>query len=136
MRWYTFASPDKRRPVLVLTRNSGIAVLHELTVAPITSTVRGIPTEVLLGRADGMAADCAVNLDHLQTVPKSRLGALITGLSADRMVEIQAAIRFALGFDDVAWDSPAAAYLHESDAEWLLDPAPATGEPYDHARHP
>ena len=136
MRWYTFASPDKRRPVLVLTRNSAISVLHELTVAPITTTVRGIPTEVFLGRADGMATDCAVNLDHMQTVYKSRLGTLITGLSSDRMREVQAAIRFALGFYDIAWDLSAATYFHEQDVEWFLDPDSAPGEPYGHATHP
>ena len=129
VRWYTFASPDKRRPVLVLTRNSAISILHELTVAPITTTVRGIPTEVFLGRADGMATDCAVNLDHMQTVYKSRLGTLITGLSSDRMREVQAAIRFALGLDETAWDSPAATHLHEPDAEWLIDPDSTGGEP-------
>ncbi len=99
IRWHTFAPPDKRRPVLILTRNSAIGHLNALTVAPITSTMRGIPSEVFLGPADGLTAECAVNLDHLQTVPKSSLGSLIGALSTDRMAEIQRAIGFALGFD-------------------------------------
>jgi mRNA interferase MazF len=73
VRWHTFAAPDKRRPVLILTRDSAIGFLNALTVAPITTTMRGIPSEVFLGRADGLPADCAVNLDHIQTVPKAHL---------------------------------------------------------------
>ena len=100
VRWYRFARPDKRRPVLLLTRTAAIDFLGEVTVAPITSTVRGIPSEVRLGDADGMPRDCAANLDHLQTVQKARIGARITGLSAARMAEVYRALRFALGFDD------------------------------------
>ena len=98
VRWYRFAAPDKRRPVLVLTRDSIIDLLGEITVAPITTAVRDIPTEVLLGRADGMPSDCAINLDHLQTVQKTRLGGLIVTLSARRLVDVRAALLFALGF--------------------------------------
>jgi mRNA interferase MazF len=99
IRWYTFAPPDKRRPVLVLTRNSAVGLMNSLTVAPITSTMRGIPSEVFVGPAEGLATECAVNLDHLQTVPKANLGALIGALSPDRMIEVQRAVAFALGFD-------------------------------------
>lgn len=100
IRWYTFEPPDKRRPVLILTRNSAIGVLHTVTVAPITSTMRGIPTEVFLGPADGMPHDCAVNLDHIQTIPKNKVGGLLTALSDERMAEVQQAVSFALGFDE------------------------------------
>jgi mRNA interferase MazF len=99
VRWYTFREPDKRRPVLILTRNSAIGFLSSLTVAPITSTVRDIPSEVALTPEDGMLTDCAVNLDNMQTVPKDKLGALITTLSPGRMSEVRDAISFALGFD-------------------------------------
>ena len=102
IRWYTFEPPDKRRPVLILTRDSAISVLNTVTVAPITSTMRGIPTEVFLDRADGMPSDCAVNLDHLQTIPKNKVGALLTTLSNYRMAEVQQAVDFALGFDSEA----------------------------------
>ena len=100
IRWYRFHAPDKRRPVLVLTRTSALDYLGEVTIAPLTSTIRDIPTEVLLGAADGMPKPCAINLDHLQTVVQSRLGAPITTLPAHRWAEVQAALNFALGFDD------------------------------------
>ena len=67
-------------------------------MAPITSTIRNIPTEVLLGPTDGMPRDCAVNLDHVQTVAKVRVGALITTLTPARMREIRSALLFALGW--------------------------------------
>lgn len=97
--WYTFREPDKRRPVLILTRNSAIPFLSSLTVAPITSIIRSIPTEVVLSRADGLLTDCAVNLDNIQTVQKSKLGAFIAHLSSSRMKAVRGAIEFALGFD-------------------------------------
>lgn len=99
VRWYRFARPDKRRPVLVLTRDSIIASLGEVTVAPVTTTVRGIPSEVALSRNDGMPRDCAVNCDHLQTVPRARLGALVTSLPAGKMERVAKAVRFALALD-------------------------------------
>ena len=100
IRWYRFAQPGKRRPVVVLTRDSIIAYLGEVTVAPVTSTIRDIPSEVLLSPLDGMPGDCAINLDHVQTVSKGRVGALITTFSADKMVQIRQALLFALGFGD------------------------------------
>lgn len=98
IRWYTFREPDKRRPILVLTRNSAIPYLTGITVAPLTSTIRDIPTEVFLSpEEDGVLAPCVVNLDNVQTVPKDKLGALITMLSAERMAEVERALAFALG---------------------------------------
>jgi mRNA interferase MazF len=96
IRWYKFAQPDKRRPVLILTRNSVLEYLGEITVSPITSTVRDIPSEVILSKADGVPRDCAVNCDHLQTVSKGKIGGLITSLSPGRMTDVGRAIRFAL----------------------------------------
>ena len=100
IRWYRFAQPDKRRPVVILTRNSIIEYLGEITVAPVTSTIRDIPSEVLLSPLDGMPRDCAINLDHIQTVSKGRVGALITILSSEKMAHLRQALLFALGFDD------------------------------------
>lgn len=99
VRWYRFGRPDKRRPVVVLTRESALEYLGEVTVAPITSTVREIPSEVLLSTEDGMIKTCAVNLDHLQTVSKTKLGSLITTLPTDKMRRIRRALLFALGFE-------------------------------------
>ena len=97
VRWYTFARPDKKRPVVVLTRDSVIGYLNEVTVAPVTSTVRDIPSEVYLSTHDGMPRECAVNCDHIQTIAKAKVGALITTLSSDQLAELRRAIGFALG---------------------------------------
>ena len=99
IRWYRFRQPDKRPPVLILTRDASHDFLNEVTIAPVTSTVRDVPSEVALGSADGMPCDCAVNLHHVQTVPKQRIGGLITTLSAPRMADVRSALLFALGFD-------------------------------------
>ncbi len=99
VRWYTFKAPDKRRPVLILTRDSAISVLGGVTVAPITTTVRGIPSEVLLTDADGLPQTCAANFDNLQTVAKRNLGPCIATLSTAKMQLVQAAIAFALQLD-------------------------------------
>ena len=96
IRWYRFLRPDKKRPVLILTRDSVLEYLSEVTVAPITTTVRNIPSEVVLSKTDGMPRDCAVNCDHLQTVSKGKIGSLIASLSPEKMVDIERAIRFAL----------------------------------------
>jgi len=96
VRWYKFALPDKKRPVLILTRDSVLEYLGEVTIAPITTTVRNIPSEVFLAAADGMPQGCAINCDHLQTVSKGKLGTLVTSLSKVKMVEVARAIRFAL----------------------------------------
>lgn len=100
VRWYTFATPDKRRPVLLLTRNSALSFLNGITVAPITTTVRNIPTEVLLTPAeDGTPQLCVINVDNLQTVQKAQLSSVLTTLTAQRMMEVEQAICFALGMD-------------------------------------
>lgn len=96
IRWYKFVRPDKKRPVLILTRDSVLEYLNVVTIAPITSTVRKIPSEVFLTKDDGMLRDCAVNCDHLQTVPKGKIGPLITSLLPAKMVNVGQAIRFAL----------------------------------------
>jgi mRNA interferase MazF len=98
--WYTFNAPDKRRPVLILTRDSAIGVLNAVTVAPITSTIRSIPTEVILTETDGLPNTCAANFDNLQTVPKSNIGAPIARLTSRKMKEAVAAISFALALDE------------------------------------
>jgi len=96
IHWYKFVSPDKKRPVLIVTRNSVLEYLGEVTVAPITTTIRNIPSEMFLSTTDGMPRDCAVNCDHLQTVSKGKIGALITSLPRTKMAEVGRAIRFAL----------------------------------------
>lgn len=96
VRWYKFQQPDKKRPVVILTRNSTLEFLQETTVAPITSTIRNIPSEVILSKSDGMPKACAINLDHIQTVSKHRLGTIITTLNTDIMKQVSEALNFAL----------------------------------------
>ena len=99
VRLYRFAPPDKSRPVLVLTRDSAVSYLSTVTVAPVTSTIRGVPSEVVLSQEDGMKRPCAVNLHNAVTVPQQRLGRRLAQLGSVRMNEVCAALRFALGCD-------------------------------------
>jgi mRNA interferase MazF len=99
VRLYEFKPPDKKRPVVVLTRESAISYLSTVTVAPVTSTIRGVPSEVVLDEDDGMKARCAVNLHNAITVSQQRLGRRVGRLSAMRMSELCAALRFSLGCD-------------------------------------
>ena len=95
-----FPAPDKeRRPVLVLTRGSAIVYLSRVTVAPITSTIRGVPSEVALGTEDGLRQPCAANLHNIMTVGQQGLGRRLAQLSPRRMREVCAALAFALGCD-------------------------------------
>ena len=100
IRLYQFAPPDKKRPVVVLTRDSAIKYLSTATVAPITSTIRGVPSEVVLNEGDGMKVACAVNLHNTITVAQTRLGRRMAQLSSLRMNEICSALRFAAGCDE------------------------------------
>jgi mRNA interferase MazF len=99
IRWYTFKAPDKKRPVLILTRDSIIDYLGELTVAPITSIIRDIPSEIPLSTLDGMPRECAVNCDHIQTVSKGKIGSLIAMLSPKKLDQTRQAIKFALDLE-------------------------------------
>ncbi|MDO8680348.1 MAG: type II toxin-antitoxin system PemK/MazF family toxin [Acidobacteriota bacterium] len=94
---YRFKLPDKRRPVLVLSRPEVIPLLHTVMVAPITSTRRGAPSEVELGVEDGLKHDSAVNLDHVQTVEQARLVGFVGTLSAAKMQQVCRALALATG---------------------------------------
>jgi len=94
--WAELPRPVGRRPVVLLSRDTAYQVRTSITVAPVTRTIRGIPVEVPLGREDGLPAPCVVNLDDLTTIPKAWLQQRVSVLSAARLAEIDAAIRFAL----------------------------------------
>jgi mRNA interferase MazF len=96
VRLCRFSSPDKERPVLILTRRSALGYLARITVAPITSTIRGVPSEVALGTEDGMKRPCAVNLHNVVTVAKDGIGRRVAHLGPDRMRQVCAALAFAL----------------------------------------
>ena len=93
-------APDKARPVLVLTRGSAIGYLSRVAIAPITSTIRGVPSEVVIGPEDGVKQPSAVNLHNVITVAKDHIGRRVAQLSAERMREVCEALAFALGCDD------------------------------------
>ncbi len=85
----------------MLTRESAIRYLSTVTVAPVTSTMRGTPSEVALDENDGMKGPCAVNLHNMVTVARSRLGKRVGHLSEGRLRELCAALRFSLGCDSI-----------------------------------
>jgi mRNA interferase MazF len=99
IRWYTFRLPDKRRPVLVLTRDEVVDRLNEIIIAPVTRNIRGLKTEVLLAEEDGMPVLCAVNFDHISLVQRDRFGPVLCSLSAERWPEVRAALLIACGFE-------------------------------------
>jgi len=99
VRLVSFPAPDKKRPVLVLTREPAIRYLSRVSVAPITSTIRGVPSEVVIGTDDGMKQPCAVNLHNVLTVPLDALGRRLAHLGPTRMHDVCAALAFALGCD-------------------------------------
>lgn len=96
---FTFKPPDKRRPVLILTRDALIPKLNAVSVAPMTTTFRNAETEVVLTEDDGMSEDCVINLTGIQTVAKDKIGSFVTHLSIERMREVKQAIEAAFGFD-------------------------------------
>lgn len=98
IRWYTFALPDKRRPVLLLSRDSVLPRLNEVIAVPATRTIRGIETEVVLTEDDGMPTACAFNFDHVSLARKERLGATIASLEESRWPEVERALNVACGF--------------------------------------
>lgn len=98
IRWYTFRRPDKRRPVLVLTRDEVVDRLNEIIVVPATRTIQGLTTQVVLTPDDGMPAACALNFDHVSLAQRDRLGSMSCSLPADRWAEVQHALLIACLF--------------------------------------
>jgi mRNA interferase MazF len=96
---FAFSRPDKRRLVLVLSRPDVIELLHTVMIAPITSTIRGAPSEVIIGIDEGLKRDSAVNLDHVQTVDKSKLVRFAGTLNSAKMKEVCRALAIAVGCD-------------------------------------
>jgi mRNA interferase MazF len=96
---FRFAAPDKKRPVLVISRQEVIGLLHTVLVAPITSTIRGLPSEVVVGEREGLRHASAVNLDHVQTVEKARLVGYVGNVSSDKMRDVCRALAVAVGCD-------------------------------------
>lgn len=94
--WWGEIEDVGRRPFLVMSRSAAIPVLNGVLGAPVTRTVRNIPTEVSLGPDDGMPTECAASFDHLRVVPKSFLVDRICVLGSHRLVEACKALRVAV----------------------------------------
>ena len=96
---YTFTAPDKRRPVVIISRQEVIPLLRTVMVAPITSTIHGSPAEVTVGVDEGLKLASAANLDHVQTVDKARLSRFVGRVPANKMRQICLALARATGCD-------------------------------------
>ena len=100
VRLYRFSASKKQRPVLVLTRPSAIRYLSKVTVAPVSSTIRDVPSEVVLDVEDGMKRPCAVNLHNVVTVGQQGLGRRVTQLTSGKMRQVCVALGFCLGCEE------------------------------------
>jgi mRNA interferase MazF len=94
-----WARIDKRRPVVLLSRDEAYAVRALVIVAPATTTVRGFAAEVKLGRREGLGRPCVINCDWLVTIPKADLLEPAGALSGSKLRQLDDALRFALGLD-------------------------------------
>ena len=98
--WAELAPPAGRRPVLLLSRNEAYAVRELVTVAPVTTRIRRIASEVSLGPEEGLPRPCVVNLDSITTIAKGSLRDRLTVLSLEKLKEVEAALHFALGLEE------------------------------------
>ncbi len=99
--WARLPLPAGRRPVVLLSRDDAYAVRQKVTVAEVSTVVRAIASEVSLGKADGMPRPCVINTDNVVTIPKSLLESKLTSLGARRVDELNAALAFSLGLDEL-----------------------------------
>ena len=95
--YYQFKKPDKLRPVLIISRQEVIDLLHTVMAAPVTSTIHGAPSEVIIGIDEGLKKDSAVNLDHIQTIEKTKLKKFVGRLSGTQMKAVCRSIAIAIG---------------------------------------
>lgn len=100
IRLYSFNRPGKRRPVLILTRQEVIPLLNTVMVAPITSAIRGAPSEVVVGVEEGLKGPSAINLDHVQTVDQARIGRYVGSVPREKMARVCRALGVAAGCRD------------------------------------
>ena len=98
--WAELAPPAGRRPVLLLSRNEAYAVRELVTVAPVTTRIRRIASEVSLGPEEGLPRPCVVNLDSVTTIAKGSLRERLTVLTPEKLKEVEAALHFALALED------------------------------------
>lgn len=98
IRWFRFASPDKRRPVLVLGRADVLPSWSQVPVIPLSTQIRGLPWEVRLDDADGVPSPCVLKIEWIRSVERVALGPLLATLPAERWPAVRAALLSVLGF--------------------------------------
>lgn len=94
--WAHLPAPSGRRPVVLLSRDAAYRVRSAVTVAPVTTTIRDIPVEVVLEEGDSLPRRCVVNLDDVTTIPKDLLQARLAVLNREKLLAVETALRFAL----------------------------------------
>jgi len=98
--WAKLPAPAGRRPVVLLSRDEAYSVRELVTVAPVTTRVRGLPVEVGLTKKDGLPKVCVANLDTITTIPKKCLAERIGLLKSEKQKQLDFAIKFALGVEE------------------------------------
>ena len=94
--WAELPGPVGNRPVIILTRDAVLEKIGSIVVALVTRTIRQLPTEVVLGRRQGLPVSCVASLDNILTVPRHRLIRLMGACDADKIEELNQAIKTAL----------------------------------------
>jgi mRNA interferase MazF len=97
--WAELDPPAGRRPVLLLSRNEAYSIRELITVAPVTTRIRDIPSEVPLGIEDGLPRPCVINLDIITTIAKASLRERVTVLTREKQKEVEIALHFVLGME-------------------------------------
>jgi mRNA interferase MazF len=95
--WAELPAPAGTRPVVLISRNEAYAVRDLVTVAPVTTRVRRIPTEVVLGPGEGLPKRCVANVDVITTIPKGALTRRVSTLTPAKIAAVDRALMFALG---------------------------------------
>jgi mRNA interferase MazF len=95
--WANLAGPAGRRPVVIVSRSAAVRVRTQVTIAPVTRTTRRIRSELPLGRAEGLRVSCVADCDSLKTISKRRLTKRIGTLDSNKLVQLDRALRYALG---------------------------------------
>jgi mRNA interferase MazF len=99
--WADLPKPAGRRPVLLLSRDDAYSYLHKFVVAEVTTTIRGIPVEIQLGRREKMQKPCVANCDNLRTVPRQALVERISKLGVSRIPEVKRAVGYAFAWEEL-----------------------------------
>lgn len=101
IRWANMPAPIGRRPVLLLSRSNAANYLNKLIVAEVTSTIRDIPQEILIGENEGLPKPSVVNFDNVHVVAKKLIGERLGLLAPSRELEVKRALGYALDWAEL-----------------------------------